>query len=135
TSGYAVMLAARVGLVSSVLDVKTGGGEGFDWVLRGARRRPSLVVATESWAPNVAIAGDRLASQSATVVRADDGGGLPFRSASFKLVASRHRLDRDRPSSSSGRDVLVPAGRCRLQPGAVRVPDGPAAGKPEPGSR
>jgi SAM-dependent methyltransferase len=90
TWGYAVTLAARVGRVSSVLDVQTGGGEVFDWVLCRAPRLPRLVVATESWAPNVAIAGDRLAVHSATVVWADDGGGLPFRSASFELVASRH---------------------------------------------
>jgi hypothetical protein len=30
TWGYAVRLAARIGRVSSVLDVQTGGGEVFD---------------------------------------------------------------------------------------------------------
>jgi SAM-dependent methyltransferase len=90
TWGYAVRLAARIGRVSSVLDVQTGGGEVFDWVLRRTRRLPRLVVATESWAPNLALGGNRLAVHSGTVVGADDGGGLPFRSASFELVSSRH---------------------------------------------
>lgn len=88
--GYATVLAARVARAGSVLDVQTGGGEVFDWVLRRASRQPRLVVATESWDPNVAIARDRLAQQSAYVVRAADDGGLPFRSSSFELAASRH---------------------------------------------
>jgi hypothetical protein len=70
--GYAAMLTERVGLVSSVLDVQTGGGEVFDWVLRRAGGRPTVVAATESWPPNAAVARDRLASHGGVVVRASN---------------------------------------------------------------
>jgi SAM-dependent methyltransferase len=88
--GYAAMLAERVGRASSVLDIQTGGGEVFDWVLGQATRRPETIAATESWRPNATVAGRRLAEHSALLVRAADGGGLPWRSASFELAASRH---------------------------------------------
>ena len=88
--GYAVMLSERIGRASSVLDVQTGGGEVFDWALNRAPRPPALAAATESWAPNAAIARDRLAAHSAVVVRAIDDGPLPFRPGAFDLVASRH---------------------------------------------
>jgi SAM-dependent methyltransferase len=88
--GYAAMLAERVGRVASVVDLQTGGGEVFDWVLRRATRRPETIAATESWSPNVTVAAGRLAEHSALLVRAADGGGLPLRSASFELAASRH---------------------------------------------
>jgi hypothetical protein len=105
--GYAVMLAARVGLVSSVLDVQTGGGEVFDWVLRHAEGRPRVVAATESWAPNAAIAHDRLAPHGGGVVRVRNEGGLPFRPAGVELVASRHPVVTDWPEVAR---VLTPGG-------------------------
>jgi SAM-dependent methyltransferase len=88
--GYAGMLAERAGRSSSILDIQTGGGEVLDWVLRHASRRPKVIAATESWSPNSRIAHIRLAEHSGLVVRADDDGGLPFRSGSFELMASRH---------------------------------------------
>lgn len=88
--GYAVMLADRIGRASSVLDVQTGGGEVFDWALHRAYRPPALAAATESWAPNAALARDRLARHAGAVVRAADDGVLPFRPGGFDLVASRH---------------------------------------------
>jgi SAM-dependent methyltransferase len=105
--GYAVMLAERVGVVASVLDVQTGGGEVFDWVLRRARGRPRAVAATESWSPNAAAARDRLASHGGVVVRAPNEGGLPFRSAGVELVASRHPVVTDWPEVAR---VLTPGG-------------------------
>jgi SAM-dependent methyltransferase len=81
-----------------LLDLGTGGGE---W-LAALSFRPPRTVATEGFAPNVEVAGARLRPLGVTVVqiegapdnvdqRADDiGGRLPFPSASFALVVSRH---------------------------------------------
>jgi hypothetical protein len=81
-----------------LLDIGTGGGE---W-LAAQPNRPPRTVATESWPPNVDVAGARLRPLGVTVVR-DEGaldnvdqaahearGRLPFPARSFALVASRH---------------------------------------------
>jgi SAM-dependent methyltransferase len=47
-------------------------------------------VATESWPPNVALARARLRPLGAGVVAVADSPALPFRTASFDLVVSRH---------------------------------------------
>jgi hypothetical protein len=80
--GYARMIARRMAAVAAALDLQTGGGE----VLAEIPRPPSLLVATESWAPNLAIARSKLP----TVVAAADAGPLPFRDNCFDLVVSRH---------------------------------------------
>jgi SAM-dependent methyltransferase len=105
--GYALMLAEQIRGVSSAMDVQTGGGEVFDWVLRRAEQQPRVVAATESWPPNASIARDRLAYHRVVVVTAADEGGLPFRSASFELVASRHPVVTDWPEVAR---VLAPEG-------------------------
>lgn len=81
-----------------LLDMGTGGGE---WLARLAFR-PPRTVATEGWAPNVAIARERLAPLGVQVVAVEgaednalqSGGtqqaGLPFDDASFHLVVNRH---------------------------------------------
>jgi SAM-dependent methyltransferase len=84
--GYARLLAGRLRRAHAALDIQTGGGE----VLSESTARPSLLVATESWAPNRAIAGRALGRLGACVVAAADDSGLPFRAASFDLVVSRH---------------------------------------------
>ena len=71
---------------SAALDVETGGGE----VLATVERPPPLLVATESWPPNAALARARLRSLGAHVVTVADGPTLPFADASFDLVVSRH---------------------------------------------
>ncbi len=84
--GYAGLLGARMAGADAALDVETGGGE----VLAGVARRPRLLVATESWPPNVAAARRRLRPLGIGVVAAADAPTLPFTSCSFDLVVSRH---------------------------------------------
>ncbi|MEU3644413.1 methyltransferase domain-containing protein [Lentzea sp. NPDC034063] len=80
--GYASLIATRLAAVSSALDLQTGGGE----VTASAPVKPPLLAATESWPPNALVASGNLP----LVVQAPDDGPLPFRSASFDLVISRH---------------------------------------------
>jgi SAM-dependent methyltransferase len=49
-----------------------------------------VLVATESWPPNVAVARRNLRPLGAAVVAADDEADLPFRAGSFDLAVSRH---------------------------------------------
>jgi len=84
--GYARLMAGRMALATAALDVETGGGE----VLATAALRPPLLVATESWPPNLAIARDRLHPLGAHVVAVADAPTLPFAASSFDLVVSRH---------------------------------------------
>jgi SAM-dependent methyltransferase len=84
--GYARLMAERLAAASAALDIETGGGE----VLATAARWPDLLVATESWPPNVAVARDRLEARGGDVVACADAPSLPFRDMSFDLVTSRH---------------------------------------------
>jgi SAM-dependent methyltransferase len=74
--------------VTSALDLDTGGGE----LLARVETLPCLMVATESWPPNVIAARKRLHSLGAHVVQTDSGTALPFASGSFDLVINRHGL-------------------------------------------
>jgi SAM-dependent methyltransferase len=84
--GYARLMAERMAHAEAALDIQTGGGE----VLATVARRPSLLVGTEGWPPNVALARTRLLPLSVGVVAAADSPALPFADASFDLVVSRH---------------------------------------------
>lgn len=84
--GYARLLSQRMARASAALDLQTGGGE----VLATISSAPALLMATESWPPNVAIARQNLAQLHAIVVEVDDAADLPFPDAHFDLVASRH---------------------------------------------
>jgi SAM-dependent methyltransferase len=75
-----------MGTVASALDIETGGGE----VLATVPRPPELLVATESWPPNVAIARDHLVPLGVHVVAVADAPTLPFVTHAFDLVVSRH---------------------------------------------
>jgi SAM-dependent methyltransferase len=97
--GYVGMIARRMAGVAAALDLQTGGGE----VLAEVPRRPRLLVATESWAPNLAIARSKLPN----VVTAADAGPLPFGDNCFDLVVSRHPVIT--PWDEVGR-VLAPGG-------------------------
>jgi SAM-dependent methyltransferase len=83
--GYAALMGERMSNVSRALDIETGGGE----VLATVPQPPELLVATESWPPNVAVAHQRLAPLGAHVV-AVAAPALPFVSDTFDLVVSRH---------------------------------------------
>lgn len=84
--GYARLMAERMSGAAVALDVQTGGGE----VLASITRPPRLLVATESWPPNLAVAGRTLRPLGAFVVGAAGDGALPFRDGTFDLVVSRH---------------------------------------------
>lgn len=101
--GYARMMAHRLADVRSALDLDTGGGE----VLDEARVLPPVMVATESWRPNVQKAQARLARRGVQIVEASGETGLPFRDASFELVTSRHPVS---PNWEEIYRVLQPGG-------------------------
>jgi SAM-dependent methyltransferase len=84
--GYARLMAEHMARAEAALDIQTGGGE----VLATLARRPSLLVGTEGWPPNVALARKRLLPLGVGVVFAADSPALPFADASFDLVVSRH---------------------------------------------
>jgi SAM-dependent methyltransferase len=84
--GYARLMSDRMARASAALDIQTGGGE----VLAGIAVAPPVLAATESWAPNVAIARKNLERFDATVVEVADEADLPFPDESFDLVVSRH---------------------------------------------
>lgn len=86
---YAERAAERAASSESVLDLETGGGEVFAFVLDSAGRRPHVSAATEAFRPNVPVARSNLAPRGALVVAADSGA-LPFPRAAFALVLSRH---------------------------------------------
>ncbi|MFD7921602.1 methyltransferase domain-containing protein [Streptomyces sp. NPDC059740] len=100
--GYQELLARRLPQATAALDVQTGGGEVLAGALTGTRtgtgpavrpvpaRRPAVLAATESWAPNVAVATALLHPLGAVVVADEDEPPLPFADSAFDLVTSRH---------------------------------------------
>jgi SAM-dependent methyltransferase len=84
--GYSRLMGERMGAVDSALDLETGGGE----VLATMPRPPRLLVATESWPPNVVIARRRLRPLGGHVVAVADAPTLPFVDGVFEMVVSRH---------------------------------------------
>ncbi len=88
--GYARLAAARLAAAGTALDLDTGGGE----VLAGLPAWPPRMVATESWPPNAARAARLLRPRGGWLIAASPGGpALPFRTAVFDLVISRHPVD------------------------------------------
>jgi SAM-dependent methyltransferase len=129
--GYARLVAARMAAARAALDLQTGGGE----VLATVPRQPAMLVATESWPPNVAAAVRSLRPLGAAVVAAADGPGLPFRDASFDLVVSRHPVHTPWPEIAR---VLRPGGTLLSQQigaGTVRELAEAIAGPLPPPSR
>jgi SAM-dependent methyltransferase len=104
---YAESLAGRIGAVSAVLDVQTGGGEVLDFALGRAGSTPVLAVATEGWPPNVAKASALLRPRGVPVVAAPEDAPLPFADGAFDLVVSRHPV---RPHWDEIARVLEPGG-------------------------
>ena len=94
--GYSRLVAGRLRGARAALDIQTGGGEVLAAAVRqssdGARRPGQLAVlaATESWPPNVALARRILEPLGGIVMEVDDDADLPFSSATFDLVVSRH---------------------------------------------
>ncbi|MGW7603033.1 class I SAM-dependent methyltransferase [Streptomyces antimycoticus] len=84
--GYQRLMGERMARASAALDIQTGGGE----VLAGVPKLPPLVVATESWQPNIAKATPLLHPLGVVVVADEDEPPLPFADEAFDLVVSRH---------------------------------------------
>lgn len=84
--GYARLMGERMTTAERALDLQTGGGE----VLAGIPKAPPLLVATEGWRPNVALAQRRLAPLGGVVVEVGESADLPFADGTFDLVTSRH---------------------------------------------
>ncbi len=84
--GYQRTMGERLARATAALDIQTGGGE----VLAGVPELPALMVATESWPPNVAKATALLHPRGAAVVADEDEPPLPFADGAFDLVVSRH---------------------------------------------
>jgi SAM-dependent methyltransferase len=87
--GYSRLLARRMATARAALDIDTGGGE----VLAQIPQPPPVLVAAESWVPNLAIARRNLAPLGASVVAVSEDGDLPFPAGTFDLVVSRHPVD------------------------------------------
>lgn len=83
---YAEQVSTRMATADAGLDIQTGGGE----VLASIERPPPVLVATESWPPNVEIARRRLRPLGGDVVGVGDTDTLPFGDDTFDLVVSRH---------------------------------------------
>lgn len=87
--GYSRLLASRMATASVVIDLQSGGGE----LLAELPTWPEVLVATEGWPPNVAVAAHRLRPRGAHVVATQaDGPVLPFRDGVADLVSSRHPI-------------------------------------------
>ncbi|MFI7697969.1 class I SAM-dependent methyltransferase [Nonomuraea sp. NPDC049480] len=84
--GYSRLLGERMAAARAALDIQTGGGE----ILAGLPTLPPMIVATESWPPNLKLAASRLRPRGAWVVADDEEPRLPFRDGVFDLVSSRH---------------------------------------------
>ncbi len=86
---YSELVAAAFQEADAAIDLQSGGGE----ILARVTHRPRLLVATEGWAPNLAVAARRLIPLGVYLVATDDNRpALPFRGASFDLVTSRHPI-------------------------------------------
>lgn len=101
--GYLGLISERMARASAALDVQTGGGE----VTAKIPVAPPVLVATESWPPNLALARRRLEPLGASVVHVADDAPLPFADGSFDLVVSRHPTRTDWPEITR---VLTPGG-------------------------
>ncbi len=93
-------MGSRMAAASAALDLQTGGGEVLAY-LAGKAAYQGLLVATESWRPNIPVAAANLERVIAT-------NGMPFRDATFDLVTSRHPVATDWDEVAR---VLRPGGR------------------------
>jgi SAM-dependent methyltransferase len=75
---------------NAVLDIQTGGGERLAEILSQIATKPPVIVASESWGPNVRIAKKNLKSFEASIIEIPDESDFPFPNDSFDLVSSRH---------------------------------------------
>jgi SAM-dependent methyltransferase len=87
---YFDRVVERVSRVSALLEVQAGVGA----MIGNLPHLPPLSVATEGFAPSLAVAGPQLRDRAAhLVVTSQTESGLPFASDTFELVISRHPID------------------------------------------
>ncbi|MCA1306904.1 class I SAM-dependent methyltransferase [Microbacterium esteraromaticum] len=106
------MRATRKG----ILDLGTGGGERLSSLASSCHELPTplpQVLATEGWAPNIAVARERLAPWSVPVLQydADAADVLPIAERSVGLVMARH----ESYEAAEVARVLAPSGRFLTQ--------------------
>lgn len=87
---YSQALCLRMARANAVLDVQTGGGERLAEILSQIATKPRVIVASESWSPNVKIAKQNLNRFGASIVEIADESVFPLADESFDLVSSRH---------------------------------------------
>ncbi|MDO9086068.1 MAG: class I SAM-dependent methyltransferase [Anaerolineaceae bacterium] len=83
---YRQLVLDRMRLVSSILDMGTGGGE----FLASLSDLPLQTYATEYYPPNIPIATQRLTPLGVQVVPLKDEHILPFQNEMFDFVINRH---------------------------------------------
>jgi len=83
---YLSIVKEHLRTASSLLDMGTGGGE----LLASLAPLPADSHATESYAPNLAIAHHRLTPLGITLHPLQEGAPLPFDDTRFDLVINRH---------------------------------------------
>ncbi|GAB2879816.1 class I SAM-dependent methyltransferase [Streptomyces mayteni] len=104
---YPELARARVAAAERLLDVDTGGGE----LLASLAPLPRHTWATETWAPNVAVARERLGPLGVTVLPTDATAELPLPDASVDVVLNRH----GRLAAGEVARVLRPGGELLTQ--------------------
>ncbi len=83
---YQSLVATAIAQADVMLDMCTGGGEFLD----SFANLPNTTLATEGYAPNVALAAERLAHRGITVVEVTSDNQLPLANDYFDLVINRH---------------------------------------------
>jgi Methyltransferase domain len=87
---YFERVAEQAATVSRMLDLQTGAGG----MIANLPKLPELMVATESYEPNIAAAARRLRKRGAHLIRTqEDQPAVPLASNKFELVTSRHPVD------------------------------------------
>ncbi|EQD53910.1 Methyltransferase type 11 [mine drainage metagenome] len=134
---YAQLVARRAKTSPDLLDLGTGGGER----LASLGPLPPRTVATESYAPNVPVAGRRLAPLGVHLVctsgaldnnaqrSPDHHGNLPFRDGTFHLVIDRNEAF---VASEVGRVLTRGGVFLTEQAGSEMLPLGKLLGLPSP---
>ena len=87
--GYQRLMSCYLANASSALDLQTGGGEVLAGALRPLAQHPTAIAATESWAPNLALARQALGPWNVRLVESPDDT-IPLHDDSFSLITARH---------------------------------------------
>lgn len=86
---YTATVLVAMKQAHSMLDMGTGGGERLA-SFAAQQPLPEQTYATEAYAPNIAVARQRLAPLGVTVYKVHDDNHLPFADNSFDLIINRH---------------------------------------------